>query len=164
MIEAPTVSITASSNSSIAGNTYSLTCLAATMPYNISFDSVLVWSGPGLDQSNVEVSHNGSALVLTFSPLHTSHGGAYTCQASLNVSEVVDTFSLISGITENVTVQSKLELYLFCSFKTCFCSSSSSGGHSGTSDSLQWDSVYSKWCCSIGSDCRHLRHSHRHLV
>lgn len=107
VLHVPTVSIAVSSNTTIAGKNYTLTCSVMATPDDIT---TLTWSGPGVDQNSVQVSSSSSsALMLTFNPLHTSHGGAYTCEASLNVSQV-DTSDLTSIITENVIVQSKLIL------------------------------------------------------
>ncbi len=78
------------SDSAVAGNIFTLTCSVMATPDNISSNTVLMWRGPGVDQSNVQVSSSSFAAVLTFNPLCTSHGGVYTCEARL-----VDTNDLL---------------------------------------------------------------------
>lgn len=144
----PTVSIAVSRDSTIAGNTFSLTCSLVATPVNGTNDPVLTWRGPGVEQNSVQLSSNSSISVLTFNPLRTSHGGVYTCEARLGTSD------LASSVSEIVTVQSKFTLCLLCLHgRLFFCSSISSGGDYGTSHSLQWDGIYSEWCCSAGSQC-----------
>ena len=100
------ISIAASSDSSIAGDTYTLTCSMAAIPDDIAVEPILTWSGPGVDQSSVQLSSSNSTLALTFNPLLTSHRGAYTCEAMFNISQV-GISDMTSSITENITVQSE---------------------------------------------------------
>ena len=46
-----------------------------------------------------------TTLTITFNPLHTSHGGEYTCQGTLNSTEME--YALVS---QDVTVQSEFNL------------------------------------------------------
>ena len=75
-----------------AGQSYSLTC--TTTLDGITGSPTIVWRGP----NNIPVYNNSSATVenmvvvndsayertLVFSILYTSHGGQYTCQATLD--------------------------------------------------------------------------------
>lgn len=59
-----------------------------------------------MNHSSTEVSSSRFTSILTFHPLHTSQGGAYTCEARFNISEA-DAIST----TAVVTVQSKSILF-----------------------------------------------------
>ena len=75
-----------SSGSSTAGLPHNLTCSATVIP-GLSSAPSLRWEGPGVGQPGVEVSGEGTSgpLSLSFSSLHTAHGGVYTCTATLLV-------------------------------------------------------------------------------
>ena len=79
----------------------------AALPDEIVIEPILVWSGPGVDQSNVQLSSNNSSLTLTFDPLLTSHGGVYTCEAMFAISQV-GISDMTSSSTLNVIAQSEL--------------------------------------------------------
>ena len=52
------------------------------------------------------VSGSESTLTLTFSPLHTSHGDVYTCQAEFNIPEA--SLPVLTNFTSTtITVQSE---------------------------------------------------------
>ena len=110
----PIVSIDAS-DTSIAGETYSLTC-TVSLEQVLRQSPVIEWIGPdGRVIENgtvVDVSLSSSSpttMTLLFSPLHTSHGGTYWCRAT-----VIDTdakIEIMNNSSKNVTVQSKSLLY-----------------------------------------------------
>ena len=52
-------------------------------------------------------SSNVSTLGLEFSSLHTSHGGQYTCRATINI-QLIGVTGLSGNASQNVTFQSKL--------------------------------------------------------
>ena len=63
-----------------------------------------------------------TTLTLTFDPLHTSHGGRYTCRGSINIPAI--SFSNSNEADSNVTVQSKsLETIIMCEAQTTCCPS-----------------------------------------
>ena len=63
-----------------------------------------------------------TTLTLTFDPLHTSHGGRYTCRGSINISVI--SFSNSNEADSNVTVQSKSpETINMCEAQTTCCPS-----------------------------------------
>ena len=99
----PTISIAASSDSTIAGNLFTLTCSVINIP---DITPVLTWTGPGMAQSNVQLSSSSTALALIFNPLRTSNGGIYTCEVRLNFT-LVGVSDFTSNITQNIIVQSK---------------------------------------------------------
>ena len=84
----PVLNIQSSNNSSIAGDTFKLTCSVMVVPDNLIADLVFMWSGPGVDTSSVQLTRETSNVSLVFSPLRTSHGGVYYCTASLDIPEV----------------------------------------------------------------------------
>ena len=68
-------------------------------------------------------SIEGSVITrnLTFSPLHTSHGGEYTCQASISVLNI-SIVNLSNNSSTNITVQSMLICYhINHVFPACNC-------------------------------------------
>ena len=66
----------------------------------------------GLDVAVVRTSIEGSVVTrnLTFSPLHTSHGGEYTCRASISVSSI-SIENLSNSSSTNITVKSMFICY-----------------------------------------------------
>ena len=66
----------------------------------------------GLDITVGRPSIEGSVVTrnLTFSPLHTSHGGEYTCRANISVSSI-SIENLSNSSSTNITVQSMLICY-----------------------------------------------------
>ena len=83
--------------SSTAGQNVSVKC-NFTIPDNLFRAPSVQW----VDSSGLVVSatHN-----LTFSPLLTSNGGKYTCNVTINITELNITLTGIGNI--NITVQSK---------------------------------------------------------
>ena len=96
----PTVSIAPYNNSVIAqaGQPFTLTCSASTQ--GVSAMPTLMWIRDG---DILPIESGSGPLDLSFSPLHTSDGGPYTCTAILNIPEAgVD----VSGTnTTNIFVQ-----------------------------------------------------------
>ncbi len=75
----------------------------------------VVWVGPDSSEvvSGGDISVTGPSTVgnittmdLTFSPLHTSHGGEYTCTADITIPSV-DINSVTGSASSDVIVQSK---------------------------------------------------------
>ena len=105
---APIVMIT-SEGDPTAGNTYTLVCRVSVVE-GLVVDPNVVWldsNGTTVSGVNITVggpSFEGSVVThnLTFSILHTSHGGEYTCQASISVSGI----SLSSNNLTHIAVQS----------------------------------------------------------
>ena len=105
---APVVRIE-SAGESTAGVNHILTCIV-TLEQDLRSPLLIQWTAPngsiiGSETLvDVTVSKSSNSLSLTFDPLHTSHGGQYSCMASVNVPEA-NVF--ISGqALHNITVQS----------------------------------------------------------
>ena len=110
---APAVIIT-SEGDPTAGNTYTLVCRVSVVE-GLVVDPNVVW----LDSNRMNVtglnitvggpSIEGSVITnnLTFSPLHTSHGGEYTCRASISVSSI-SIENLSNSSSTHITVKSML--------------------------------------------------------
>ena len=81
----PVVSISPSSGSPTAGQTYSLTCSVQVVPHLVVEPSIewIRQDGTVLNASS------GSNLQLNFNPVMTSDGGRYTCHASINITGLV---------------------------------------------------------------------------
>ena len=99
-----------SAPSPTAGQTHTLTCVAVVADY-LTVQPMLEWLS--LDaMSNViqsEQINSGSTVsnrMLTFAPLHTTHGGVYTCQATIIISRVNITEKR-GNTGQSVIVQSK---------------------------------------------------------
>ena len=94
----------------IAGDNLSLTCTVTVVEY-LTVVPTVQWSGgsvrleDGVTES--DTSHDGvnSMRTLTFSPLHTSHGAEYSCQAEISISSISVTKTVTSS--EHVMVQSE---------------------------------------------------------
>ena len=93
-----------SSGAPISGETYSLTCtVEANVPPTVQW----LYSSNGTavtNESNITVgtertTNYTTILTLSFNPLHTSHGGQYTCQST------TDTPPSTVNATRNVIVQ-----------------------------------------------------------
>ena len=74
-------------------------------------DLTVQWSGGGVGSAGViesatTVSGATSTRTLTFSPLLTSHGAQYTCQATINIPSINVTKT--GSDSTDVMVQSKL--------------------------------------------------------
>ena len=90
----------------ISGETYNLTCtVEANVPPTIqwlySSNSTVVMNDSGITVAMGTQGTTGSSttLTLSFSPLHASHGGLYTCQS------IIDTPASTVNATADVTVQ-----------------------------------------------------------
>ena len=99
--------------STTAGDVYTLTCSARVVE-NLAVEPDIQWlytngttvGGGNITVGAVRMTGNMFTRNLTFNPLHTSHGGKYICNTSINVSAI----SLIGISNESsldVTVQSK---------------------------------------------------------
>ena len=98
-----------------AGDMFILTC-RVTVVEGLTVQPDVEWvdSGGNTVMSGVNdvtvgsVMRNGreSTLGLQFSPLHTSHGGQYTCGATINI-QSIGVSGLSGSSSQNVTVQSK---------------------------------------------------------
>ena len=81
-----------STGESIAGVNQTLTC-TVNLEQDLRAPLLIQWTAPnGSIIGNetlvdVTVSRSSNSLSLTFNPLHTSHGGQYSCMASVNVPE-----------------------------------------------------------------------------
>ena len=100
-----------SSGASTAGQTHTLTCTAIVIE-NLVVEPTLEWldtdrhvvGGDDITVGSPVTMGTNTTLTLTFSPLHTSHGGRYTCRASINIPAI----SLSnSNEVSDVVVQSK---------------------------------------------------------
>ncbi len=77
-----------SSGSTTAGEIYAVTC-DVSLNQNLRQAPVIEWVGPSglvLNDSSLEdmllsSSSPSTSLTLSFTPLHTSHGGSYVCRA-----------------------------------------------------------------------------------
>ena len=100
-----------SSGTSTAGQAHTLTC-TATVVENVIVEPTLEW----LDTDRRVVGENSitvgppvttgtnTNLTLTFNPLHTSHGGRYTCRAWINIPAIS---SVNSSKVSDIVVQSE---------------------------------------------------------
>ena len=107
----PTVTISGPTTSSgittaPAGTNLMLTCLVSVVDHLVTLPKS-EWRGGSIGSDNVNTEGTpSSSLTLTFSPLHTSHGNVYTCEAEIKIESI--------GITKTTTemrrivIQSKL--------------------------------------------------------
>ena len=118
----PSVTIDAS-GTSIAGETYRLTC-TVSLEQELRESPVIEWIGPDgrvvQNGAQVDVSLSSSSsttmtMTLLFSPLHTSHRGIYWCRAT--VTDTAAKIDIMNSSSTNITVQSKL----FQWFVSCYC-------------------------------------------
>ena len=88
---APAVRIE-SAGESTTGVNQTLTC-TVTLEQDLRAPLLIQWTAPNGNivgnetLVDVTVSRSSNNLSLTFDPLHTSHGGQYSCMASVNVPE-----------------------------------------------------------------------------
>ena len=96
--------------SGTAGNDLILTCTVKVKRFLIVKPTVQ-WSGGSVGSGNGvmvgDTTHSGvmSMRTLTFSPLRTSHGSLYTCQADINIPSI--DLRKTTSEERNVLVQSK---------------------------------------------------------
>ena len=97
-----------------AGEMLTLTC-GVTVVEGLIVDPTVIWFysdneavpfGVNVTVGGVMRSGRKSTLVLEFSPLHTSHGGRYTCIAIIMILEI-GVYDLGGGSSLNIIVQSK---------------------------------------------------------
>ena len=94
----------------LAGDDLSLTCTVTVVEY-LTVVPTVQWSGgsvgleDGVTESETSDDGVNSMRTLTFSPLHTSHGAEYTCQAEISISSISVTKTVTSS--EHVMVQSE---------------------------------------------------------
>ena len=93
-----------SSGVPISGATYNLTCtVEANVPQTVqwlySSNGSEVTSSGNITVETERTTNSTTTLTLSFSPLHTSHGGQYTCQSK------IDTPPSTVNATRNVIVQ-----------------------------------------------------------
>ena len=107
-----------------AGERSAVTC-TVTVVEGLIVNPSVVWlyangseiiTGGEVTVGNPDVTGRVTTLNLIFSPLHTSHGGEYTCRASVNIPEI-DIADLHNTDDTNVTVTGKLcccNLMMYC--------------------------------------------------
>ena len=121
-LPAPEVTITPDVASDTAGEELVLTC-TATVVEHLTVHPTVQWSGGSVDSTDSlaegETTRNGvtSSRTLTFSPLGTSHGAQYTCQAEISILSIDVTSS--DSESRAVMVQSK-SLYPYPALFTLF--------------------------------------------
>ena len=99
---APVVRIE-SAGESTAGVNYTLTC-TVTLEQDLRSPLLIQWTAPnGNIIRNETFTRSSNNLFLTFDPLHTRHGGQYSCMASVNVPEA--NVFLSGQALSNITVQ-----------------------------------------------------------
>ena len=96
--------------SGTAGNDLILTCNVTVVEY-LTVEPTVQWSGDSVGSGNGvmvgDTTHSGvmSMRTLTFSPLRSSHGSLYTCQADINIPSI--DLRKTTSEERNVLVQSK---------------------------------------------------------
>lgn len=91
-----------------AGTTVTLTC-TVTLTQDLVILPHIEWlTGDGTKiehLENVDIQTSGLSSNLTFNPLHTSHGGWYSCRGSVNIPEAG--LHVSGNRSRVITVQSK---------------------------------------------------------
>ena len=93
-----------------AGEEVQLTCNVSVVEY-LTVQPTVEWSGGSVDRGNgvteSDTTHSGvmSMKTLTFSPLLTSHGAKYTCQADINIPSI--SLMKTASNSRDVMVESK---------------------------------------------------------
>ena len=96
------ITITPLSTPLVAGQSYTLYC-NGTVLGNTSLTPVVTWR----NSTGVVTSGNGITVsngILTFNPLHTSHGGQYTCQSALNYPVISIISSMIDVAVRSMSI------------------------------------------------------------
>ena len=92
----------------IAGVEHTLTCMV-TIEEHFQGATTLMWrlpqNSPDISIGRQSTTEVMSTIVLSFSPLRTSHGGVYVCQVMVNISGIAP---LTQTANETLHVQSKL--------------------------------------------------------
>ena len=96
-----------------AGESYTLTCTVEVVERLVVTpdvewldpDNKVITTGGDITVGSPETSGTTTTLTLTFNPLHTSHGGEYTCRANITVDGI--SVDVTSSDSFNVIVQSK---------------------------------------------------------
>ena len=97
-----------------SGETYNLICtveanVPPTVQWLYSSNGTAVTNGNGITVETQRTTNSTTTLTLSFNPLHTSHGGQYTCQST------TDTPSSTVNATTDVTVQGEcVHIYMWC--------------------------------------------------
>ena len=102
-----------SSPSSTAGEAHTLTCFAVVAEH-LTVQPTLEWlfidaMNDVTQSEQINSSGTVSNRILTFAPLHTTHGGIYTCQATINIVNITEKRS---SIDQSIIVQSKFALFI----------------------------------------------------
>ena len=93
-----------SSGEPISGETYNLTCtvesnVLPTVQWLYTSSNTAVTNSSDITVGTERANDSTTILTLSFNPLHTSHGGQYTCQS------MIDTPPSTVTAARNVTVQ-----------------------------------------------------------
>ena len=104
-LPAPSVTITFSGNST-AGQSYTLQCSASVVAGLVVLPDMKIV----FPNSTVISVMNSSSVEYMFSPLRRSHGGQYTCTATVNIPQAGIT-DLVNSTTETISVVCKLKYY-----------------------------------------------------
>ena len=97
------------STAGVAGGSLLLRRSVSVVEYLVA-EPTLQWSGCSVGSGDVTESDTATSGVrsernVTFSPLHTSHGAQYTCQAEVNISSLSMVWN--ESRSRNVIVQSE---------------------------------------------------------
>ena len=85
----PDPMVTITPTTGVAGESLQLTCSMSVVEFLVA-EPTIQWSGGSVDSEDVTESATATSGVtsernVTFSPLRTSHGAQYTCQAEVNI-------------------------------------------------------------------------------
>ena len=114
----PTVTITGPTTG-VAGEDLQLTCSVSVVEYLVA-EPTVQWSGGSVGSENVTESTTATSGVtsersVTFSPLRTSHGAQYTCQAEVSISSI--TLVKTGSESRAVMVQSEWLHHVLCTYR-----------------------------------------------
>ena len=102
-----------SSGTPISRETYNLTCtveanVPPTVQWLYSSNGTEVTNGSAITVGTERTTGSTTTLTLSFDPLHTSHGGQYTCQST------IDSPASTVNATRNVTAQGEYSSEINC--------------------------------------------------
>ena len=122
----PVVTITGP-NTGVAGESLQLTCTVSVVEYLVAQPTVQ-WSGGRVGSEDVTESVTATSGVMsersvTFSPLRTSHGAQYTCQAEVSISSI--NLVMTGSESRAVMVQSEWLHHVLCECCVDVCPSPS---------------------------------------